>query len=68
MTTEILLKVSDVAKVLNISRSKAYSLACERKIPVVKIDGCVRVRLSDLESWIEEKAKQSEGTNSPSNE
>ncbi len=68
MTTETLLKVSDVAERLNIGRSKVHELAKEKKIPVVKIDGCIRVRLSDLEKWIEEKVEQSVGTNRSSKE
>lgn len=57
MTTETLLKVSDVAKVLNIGRTKAYELARERKLPVVKIDGCIRIRHEDLQRYIEEQTE-----------
>jgi len=48
---EKLLKGNDVAEYLNISRSKAYALIKEGKIPSIKIDGSVRVELEDLENY-----------------
>ncbi len=49
---EGLLKVKDVARILNISMAKAYELTQSQKLPVVKIDKCIRVRREDLEEWI----------------
>jgi len=37
------IKVSELAGKLNISRSKAYQVVKEGKIPSVNIDGCIRV-------------------------
>lgn len=47
-----LLKGSDVARRLNISRSNAYNLMQSGKIPVVRIGRCLRVREEDLEAFI----------------
>jgi len=47
-----LLKVKDVAKVLNISKSLAYKLIQMGEIPVVKVNSAVRVRLTDLNEFI----------------
>lgn len=48
-----LLKATDVAKILNISRALAYRLMQKGDIPVVRIKHAVRVKLTDLESYIE---------------
>ena len=51
---KVLLKPSDVAKLLNISRSLAYRLLQNGTIPVVRINSAVRVRAQDLESFIKQ--------------
>jgi len=45
-----LLKLPEVAKILRISRTTAYSLAASGKIPSIRIGGSVRVLRSDLEA------------------
>jgi excisionase family DNA binding protein len=53
LTIEPLLKAADVARYLNVSRTQAYRLMQE-DIPVVRFGiSTVRVRLSDLENFIE---------------
>ena len=48
-----LLKAGDVAKLLNVSRTTAYKLMRE-SIPVLKLGpGIVRVKIDDLESFID---------------
>ena len=47
-----LLKASEVAKVLNISKSKAYQLMQLGEIHTVRIGRSVRVLVSDLEDFI----------------
>lgn len=47
-----LLKAEDVAQMLQVSKHYIYQLKAERKIPFIKIGGCVRFRRSDVESWI----------------
>lgn len=47
-----LLKASDIARALNISKSQTYRLM-RTCLPVVKVSsGVIRVRLSDLEGFI----------------
>jgi len=47
-----LLRASDVAKILNISRPMAYRLTSTGELPSVRIRGSVRVRKEDLEKYI----------------
>lgn len=49
---ERLLKASDVAIILNVSRTFAYQLMRQGKIPTVRIIGARRVRPSDLDNFI----------------
>ena len=51
---DTLLKGSDVARILNISRSYAFLLMQRDEIPTVHIGRAVRVRPSDLERFISE--------------
>jgi excisionase family DNA binding protein len=48
-----ILTVPQVARYLKISRSKAYYLVQQKKIPYIRIGRNVRVRAADLEKWIE---------------
>ena len=47
-----LLKGSDVAQILNISRSQAYRLMQQGVIPTVRIGRSVRVRRENLAEYI----------------
>jgi excisionase family DNA binding protein len=49
---ERLLTANEVAKILNISQSKVYSLMSERKIPTITIGKNVRVSIEDLEKFL----------------
>ncbi len=49
---EPLLRASEVASRLNISRSLAYKLMQVGEIPTVKIFRSIRVKISDLEEYI----------------
>ena len=49
---EKLLKASDVARILNISRALSYRLMQQGEIRVVRINRAVRVRPADLEHFI----------------
>ena len=44
----ILLRISDVARMLKISRSKAYQLVSQGKLPAYRIEGSIRVSEEDL--------------------
>lgn len=48
-----LLYARDVAKILNISKSFAYKLMSTNDISTVKIGKSVRVRISDLNIFVE---------------
>ena len=49
----LLLKVPEVAASLGISRAKVYELMAAGSLPSVKIDGCRRVRASDLKGYVD---------------
>ena len=53
-TNECLLSASDVANILNISRSLAYRLIQKGDIPTVRINRSVRVLSDDLHDYIME--------------
>ncbi|MBE3066321.1 MAG: helix-turn-helix domain-containing protein [Chloroflexi bacterium] len=57
---ERLLKPSDAAEILQVSKAHAYVLMKRGEIPSVRIGKIVRVRLEDLERYINEKATQNE--------
>jgi excisionase family DNA binding protein len=57
--TERLLRASEVASILNVSRSLAYRLMKQGDIPSIRINRVVRVRPSDLKVFIEENRIES---------
>lgn len=50
--TSELLTMNEVAKILKISRSKAYSLTQQNDFPMIKIGKCIRVKEKDLYKWL----------------
>ena len=48
-----ILTIPEVARYLKLSRSKVYLLVTQKKIPYIRIGKNVRIRQSDLETWIE---------------
>lgn len=57
---EQLLKLVDVARVLNVSKSTAYRLAQTGELPAVHFAGSVRVTPQDLAKFILENRKNGE--------
>jgi len=52
-----LLKVEDVAELLQMSVGTIYHLVSEKRIPCVKLSArCVRFRSKDLSEWIERQS------------
>ena len=51
---ERLLKASEVARILNISRSLVYRLIHTGKIPSIRINQAVRIHNDDLNRFIED--------------
>ncbi|MCX6078709.1 MAG: helix-turn-helix domain-containing protein [Chloroflexi bacterium] len=54
-----LLKSDEVADILKISRAMAYKLMQRGEIPTIRIGSSVRVRVEDLEKYVEQKTVQS---------
>lgn len=52
-----LLKATEVAELLQVSRAHAYNLMRRGEIPTVRMGSAVRVKLSDLEEFIK-KSKE----------
>lgn len=52
-----LLSVKQVAEIINIKPSTIYAWAELGKIPHVKLNGTLRFRLEDIQSWIEGNQK-----------
>ncbi len=50
------LKVSEVAEMLRIARSRAYELVANGEIPAVKIGRSVRVSRKELDRWLEDQS------------
>ncbi len=57
---EQLLKASEVARILNISRSLVYRLIQTGKIPYIRINQAVRVHQDDLCRFIEGNRSEAE--------
>jgi excisionase family DNA binding protein len=57
-----LLKVTDVMNVLNISRSKAYSMLDQGDIPSIKLGRLVRVHPEVLNQFIIDKQSDNNGS------
>jgi excisionase family DNA binding protein len=51
----LLLKISEAAQALGISRSLAYQLARSRELPTVRIGGNILVSADALRAWVNEK-------------
>ena len=47
-----LITIIDMAKLLKISRSKAYSLSKEKGFPIIKIGRLIRVNKEKLFKWL----------------
>jgi excisionase family DNA binding protein len=66
MSSDTLLRVHDVAKLLGLSVGSVYHLISQKRIPVVKVSSrCVRFRRSDIDAWIASlvcSAKSTDGT------
>jgi excisionase family DNA binding protein len=50
---QALLRAEDVARVLNIGRSKAYELMASGQLPVVRIGRSIRVPAKGFREWLE---------------
>jgi len=55
---QLLLTVSEAAKLLRIGRNLAYELVARGEIPSVRLGRVIRVPRSSLEQWLEREARQ----------
>ncbi len=53
-----MLKVSDVARRLNLSQSKVYELIDARVLPHYRIGGAIRVSEEQLAAFLDEKKRE----------
>jgi excisionase family DNA binding protein len=49
---QLLMKISEVAQALGISKSTTYAMAAKGEIPVVQIRGGLRVPSEALRAWL----------------
>lgn len=54
----VLLRVSEAAKMLGLGRSKAYEMAKQGALPVVRIGTAIRVPCEALFEWVRAKTQQ----------
>ncbi len=52
-----LMRPGEVADLLGVSRSKAYSLIASGRIPSIRITGSVRVPATELQRWIQDNTR-----------
>lgn len=52
----ILVSVEEAARLLGLSRGKAYELAARGELPVVRFGRSVRVHRDRLTEWVDEQA------------
>jgi excisionase family DNA binding protein len=54
MSTErLLLRVSEAAELIGVSRSMAYVMVARGELPVVRIGKAIRIPMAGLRRWIE---------------
>lgn len=49
---DTLLTVLEMANLLKVSRSKAYSLIKQKGFPVIRIGKCIRISQKNLYKWL----------------
>lgn len=54
---QLLLTIPQVAKALNLGRTKVYELIWKEHLPVQKFGRAIRVSKEDLQHWLEERNK-----------
>lgn len=52
---KLLLKPSEVAKVLGIGRSLVYELIARREIPSIRLGRCIRIPSESLQQWLKDQ-------------
>jgi len=55
---KLLLKPSEVTKVLGIGRSLVYELIARKEIPSIRLGRCIRVPSESLQRWLKDQEIQ----------
>lgn len=55
----LLLRVPEVAKALGLGRTKVYELIATGELPVIRLGRAVRVSVTALQKWVDEREKRS---------
>jgi len=55
-----LLNVKEVSELTGLSTNTVYAWVSQRRIPFVKLGGCTKFDLQEIEKWIEENSVQEE--------
>jgi len=51
---KLLLKPSEVTKILGIGRSLVYELIARREIPSIRLGRCIRIPSESLKQWLKD--------------
>jgi len=62
VSERIMLRPSEAAEAIGVSRSKAYELIAAGTIPSVKVGGCVRVPVDRLKTWVDQQVREQSET------
>lgn len=57
-TQPLLLTIPQVAKSLNLGRTKVYHLIATKQLPVMRFGRAVRVSSASLRRWVEQQERQ----------
>jgi excisionase family DNA binding protein len=55
---QLLLTIPQVAKALNLGRTKIYELIWKEQLPIQKFGRAIRVSKEDLQHWLEERREK----------
>jgi len=55
----LLLRPTEVADLISVSRSRAYELIADGTLPSIRMGGSVRIPADALRAWIDEQLKKS---------
>jgi excisionase family DNA binding protein len=58
MNVRLLLRPTEAADAIGVSRSKAYTLISNGEIPSIRIGGSVRVPVEALRAWIDRQVTE----------
>ena len=48
-------KIDELAQYLGIPKGTLYVWACHKKIPYLKINGCLKFDLIEIDTWLKDK-------------